>query len=503
MQVPISWLSSDWLAWGQKPSNVRLTANLGSRRRKTGWGWVFQNAEVVIHVICNSRGAGVVGEVMDGHRPAIWVSDLYGAQQGHAAARQICLAHQLRDCTFAIEAADAVFAPRMKALLLRAFVLARRRHHLAASTRRQYRQRLKRDPDAVMALLQAQRDGRRLRERYGKVRGHLFTFLDHPAVGADDNGSERELRPTATYPRSRAASAHSTLRMASPLRLLFIQQTTQLIERCCVGHVGGFSALENGPMPNPKSQIDTNKHKNQLLGAFEPDAIGRLKPHLRASKMKLGRVVCEAGAHLEYAYFPEGSVLSLLTVLDNGSAIESANIGREGGFGIFSAMYSRVSFSQCIVQLQGAITQCPIKYLQMEFESSKHTQNLLVSYSETLLSQITQSVGCNALHTVKERMCRWLLMMHDRAEGEQLTYTHEFLSRILGANRTSIMLAAQSLQNQGIIVYRRGVMQVLDRAGMEKSSCECYAVVKARFDAFLNPPLTAIQETKPGRTQTP
>jgi transposase len=166
---------------------------------KTCWDWVFHNGEVVIHVIRNSRGAGVVGEVMDGHRPAIWVSDLYSAQQGHAADWQICLAHQLRDCQFAIEAGDAIFAPRMKALLLRAFVLARRRHQLAASTRRQYRQRLERDLDAVMALLPTQRDGQRLRKRYGKVRGHLFTFLDHPDVGADNNGSERELRPTATY----------------------------------------------------------------------------------------------------------------------------------------------------------------------------------------------------------------------------------------------------------------------------------------------------------------
>jgi transposase len=166
---------------------------------KTCWDWVFQNGEVVIHVIRHSRGARVVGEVMDGHRPAIWVSDLYSAQQGHAAGWQICLAHQLRDCTFAIEAGDAIFAPRMKALLLRAFVLARRRHHLAASTRRQYRQRLERELDAVMALAPTQRDGRRLRKRYGKLRGYLFTFLDHPEVSADNNASERELRPTATY----------------------------------------------------------------------------------------------------------------------------------------------------------------------------------------------------------------------------------------------------------------------------------------------------------------
>lgn len=166
---------------------------------RTCWNWVFQNNEVVIHVIRHSRGAGVVTEVMAGHRPALWVSDLYSAQQGHAADWQICLAHQLRDCQFAIEAGDAIFAPRMKMLLLRAFVLARRRHHLAETTRRQYRQRLECELDAVMALAPTTRDARRLRRRYGKLRAHLFTFLDHPEVAPDNNSSERELRPTATY----------------------------------------------------------------------------------------------------------------------------------------------------------------------------------------------------------------------------------------------------------------------------------------------------------------
>ena len=166
---------------------------------QTCWQWVFQNAAVVPHVIRRSRGAGVVAEVLDGHRPVVWVSDLYSAQQGHAAAWQICLAHQLRDCRYAIEAGDAVFAPRMKALLLRAVVLARRHRALAASTRREYRRRLERDLDAVMALAPSNQHGQRLRRRYGRWREHLFTFLDHPEVTADNNASERDLRPTATY----------------------------------------------------------------------------------------------------------------------------------------------------------------------------------------------------------------------------------------------------------------------------------------------------------------
>ena len=154
---------------------------------------------MVIHVVRRSRGAGVVAEVLDGHRPALWVSDLYGAQQGHADDWQICLAHQLRDCTYAIEAGDAVFAPRMKALLLRAVVLARRSRGLAPSTRREYRGRLDCALDAVMALAPTHCDGLRLRRRYGRLRSHLFTFFDHPEMPADKNGSERELRPTITY----------------------------------------------------------------------------------------------------------------------------------------------------------------------------------------------------------------------------------------------------------------------------------------------------------------
>jgi hypothetical protein len=135
---------------------------------------------VVIHVVRNSRAARVVTETMAGHRPSIWVSDLYGAQQGHADLWQVCLAHQLRDCQYAIEAGDTIFAPRMKALLLRAVVLARRRKSLAESTRRSYLQRLDRALNAIMVLAPTNSHGRRLREGYGKLRSHLFTFLEHP-----------------------------------------------------------------------------------------------------------------------------------------------------------------------------------------------------------------------------------------------------------------------------------------------------------------------------------
>lgn len=240
-------------------------------------------------------------------------------------------------------------------------------------------------------------------------------------------------------------------------------------------------------------------HGNRLLDALEPSSRKRIDPHLKSITLKLGTIVCEAGGLLKHAYFPRGAVLSLLTVLENGSAIETANIGREGAFGLFAAMYSRVSFNRCLVQLEGRLFRCPIDVLQAEFKRSEHVRDLFVSFSETLLSQVQQTVACNALHSTEERMCRWLLMMHDRAEGEALPYTHEFLSHMLGANRKSVTLAAQALQAAGVISYRRGRIQVIDRAALEAAACECYAIVKERFDAFLTPPPTAVQGNTRGR----
>jgi CRP-like cAMP-binding protein len=238
---------------------------------------------------------------------------------------------------------------------------------------------------------------------------------------------------------------------------------------------------------------------NRLLGALEAASRERIAPHLKPVNYALGHIVCEAGGLLKHAYFPKGGVLSLLTVLENGSAIETANIGSEGAFGLFAAMYSRVSFNRCLVQLRGSMVRCPIEVLQAEFKHSEHVRDLFVSYSETLLSQVQQTVACNALHTTEERMSRWLLMMHDRAEGEALPYTHEFLSHMLGANRKSVTLGALSLQKAGLIRYRRGTIQILDRLGLEKVSCECYAIVRERFDAFLTPPSTAVQGDIKGR----
>jgi transposase len=178
--------------------NSRLVCSDETSARVNGknqWEWVFQNDQVCFHIIRPSRGADVIREVMGEHQPEVWVSDLYSAQKTHpAAAWQVCLAHQLRDCQYGIEAGDEIFSGRMKKLLLRAFVLQRRWADLAQTTRYQYRCRLERDLDAALALLPIQEDGVRLQKRYLELRENLFLFLDDPTIPPTNNASEQALR---------------------------------------------------------------------------------------------------------------------------------------------------------------------------------------------------------------------------------------------------------------------------------------------------------------------
>jgi transposase len=164
------------------------------------WEGVFQNAEVCIHVIRPSRGQGVIHEVLGTHRPTIWVSDLYSAQQHHPAADwQVCLAHQVRDCQFALDAGDAVFAPRMKRVFLRAFAIHKRRDTLAASTLYQYRCDLQRRVHRCLALQPTNPHGRRLQKRYAKIQDHLFLFLEDGSIPPTNNASEQAIRMSTVF----------------------------------------------------------------------------------------------------------------------------------------------------------------------------------------------------------------------------------------------------------------------------------------------------------------
>lgn len=162
---------------------------------KNEWEWVFQNEQVCFHIIRPSRGGDVIQEVMGDHQPEVWVSDLYSAQKTHPATEwQVCLAHQLRDCQYGVEAGDEIFSGCMKKLLLRAFVLRRRWSDLAEATRYQYRCRLYRDLETILNLSPIQEDGVRLQKRYRDLRENLFLFLDDPTIPPTNNASEQALR---------------------------------------------------------------------------------------------------------------------------------------------------------------------------------------------------------------------------------------------------------------------------------------------------------------------
>jgi transposase len=167
---------------------------------KNQWEWVFQNEQVCLHVIRPSRGKAVIDEVMANHRPHVWVSDLFSAQKAHPAEQwQVCLAHQLRDCQYAIDAGDDYFAPRMKRLLLRAIALQRRRHRLAASTVKQYCSRLRGGLREILNLKPKQEDGQRLLKRYQQIRSHLLLFLEDETVPPTNNSSEQALRWSVVF----------------------------------------------------------------------------------------------------------------------------------------------------------------------------------------------------------------------------------------------------------------------------------------------------------------
>ena len=220
---------------------------------------------------------------------------------------------------------------------------------------------------------------------------------------------------------------------------------------------------------------------NLLLQSIPVDVAARLIPHMKHLDFGLGHCICEIGDTLRYAYFPKTCVLSLLGVVSDGTAIETAVIGAEGMYAAH-AMYHPISFARCLVQVAGGVVCIPIERLLEEFSGSADVRQVFMTFSASLVAQIHQSVVCAALHSTEARLCRWLLAMQDRTGIDTLHFTHEFLAEILAANRTTVTLAARALQQSGLIRYQRGKITILDRPGIEEAACECYAVVAQQFD---------------------
>ena len=225
--------------------------------------------------------------------------------------------------------------------------------------------------------------------------------------------------------------------------------------------------------------------KNRLLSALPSEDRALLTPHLSPVDLEKGRLLYDPGDLIDQVYLPHDCVISLMTLMENGAAIESATIGREGALGLMAAVAPRQSLSRAIVQVPGSALRISANALHDVWKRSAALRDLVDRHNEALFGHAIQSVACNALHAVEARFCRWLLSCHDRIDSHTISLTQEFLADMLGVQRTTVTAVAGSLQSKGLIRYRRGVVDILDRAGLEAITCECYAAVRRGYERLL------------------
>ncbi|MDP2258546.1 MAG: Crp/Fnr family transcriptional regulator [Caulobacter sp.] len=228
--------------------------------------------------------------------------------------------------------------------------------------------------------------------------------------------------------------------------------------------------------------------KNRLLASLTPADFARLSPQLTLVEMEKGRMICDPGDPIETVYFPHDCVISLMTLMENGTAIESATIGREGAFGLMAAIAPRQSMSRAIVQVPGRASRMAATALAEAVRHAPALASLIDRHNDALFGHAIQSVACNALHAVEARFCRWLLSCRDRIDSDTVSLTQEFLADMLGVQRTTVTAVAGALQAKGLIRYRRGVVDILDRPGLEATACECYDTVRRTYERLLPDP---------------
>ena len=224
---------------------------------------------------------------------------------------------------------------------------------------------------------------------------------------------------------------------------------------------------------------------NHLLATLPRDSYERLRPHLEPITFSLGEVVYESGGHMRYVYFPTTSHISLLYTMIDGSTAEMGLVGNEGVVGIALFMGGETTPNRAMVQGGGLAYRMKSKSMLDEFKLGGEFQHLMLRYTQALITQISQTAVCNRLHSVEQRLCRWLLMTHDRTNSDQLQMTHEFISNMLGVRREGVTVAARRLQEAGMISYVRGHINILDRQQLLAHVCECYQVVIAEHERLL------------------
>src|SRR6266853_2507977 len=227
-------------------------------------------------------------------------------------------------------------------------------------------------------------------------------------------------------------------------------------------------------------------HQNHLLAALPTRDYKRLASHLELVPMKLGEVLYESGAQLQYVYFPTTSILSLLYVMEDGASAEIAIVGNEGILGISLFMGGETTPSRAVVQSAGYAYRLEAELLKDEFGRFGPTMHLLLRYTQALITQMAQTAVCNRHHSVDQQLCRWLLLSLDRLNSNELLMTQQLIADMLGVSRGGVTEAAGKLQAAGIINYARGRITVIDREALEDAVCECYDVVKKEYDRLLS-----------------
>jgi CRP-like cAMP-binding protein len=222
--------------------------------------------------------------------------------------------------------------------------------------------------------------------------------------------------------------------------------------------------------------------QNHVLDALPPLERERLFPHLKLVPLPLGMVLYESGAALRHIYFPTNSIVSLLYVMQDGASAEIAVVGNEGVIGVSLFMGGETTPSRAIVQSAGYAYRLTGNRLKQEFSRHGELLHILLRYTQSLLTQMSQTAVCNRHHSLDQQLCRWLLLSLDRLSGNRLNMTQELIANMLGVRREGVTDAAGKLQKLGAIRYSRGKITVLDRPQLESLSCECYGVVKRESD---------------------
>lgn len=225
--------------------------------------------------------------------------------------------------------------------------------------------------------------------------------------------------------------------------------------------------------------------QNHLLAALPGEDYQRLLPQLEPMAFELGKVVYQNAQQLEYLYFPTNSMVSLLYTMADGMTAEVGLTGNEGVVGIALFLGGDTTPNQAVVQIGGTAVRLAAGTALEEFKRGGAFQQVLLRYTQALITQISQTAICNRLHPVEQRFCRWLLLSHDRVKSDQLEMTQELIASMLGGRRESVTVAAGRLQDAGLIRYTRGHITILDRKGLEATVCECYEVVKAEYRRLL------------------